>query len=94
MLKMKTCGCPFHHLGAVYEKGGMGASHVASYIMGDSAFFDAARTFGGQPMPTQMQSPMILRASWWKQSTEVYLLTYFFDQWLYTPYRPVYSVTF
>ena len=48
--------------------------HMLRYIMGDTGFIDAAKTFGAAYADSNA-SPMILRLSW-KQSTEALLPTF------------------
>ncbi len=82
---------PFVPTGAVYEKGGW-VFHMLRYVIGnDTDFFNALKAFGtahsyGTAVTDDMKSAM--------EAAYGSSLTDFFNQWLYTPYRPVYAVTY
>jgi hypothetical protein len=81
---------PFYEIGAVYEKAGW-VLHMLRHMMGDTAFFDAAKTFGANHAHSTAVTDdlkVVLEAEYGSSLDE------FFDQWLYTPYRPIYSVMY
>lgn len=81
---------PFLELGAVYEKGGW-VLHMLRHMMGDTAFFNAAKTFGANHAHSTAVTDdlkIVLEAEYGSS------LDAFFDQWIYTPYRPIYSVMY
>ena len=82
---------PFTETGALYEKGGW-VLHMLRYIIdNDTSFFDAIKTFGVNHAHSTAVTDDF------KDVMEVPYgspLDEFFNQWLYTPYRPIYSVTY
>jgi hypothetical protein len=81
---------PFYPTGAVYEKGGW-VFHMLHYIMGDTSFFNAAKTFGSaHAYSTAVTDDLksVMEAEYGGSLDD------FFNQWVYTPYRPIYSVTY
>ncbi len=81
---------PFAPTGSIYEKGSW-VLHMLRRMMGDTAFFTAIQSFHQEYLHSTMET------SDFKESLEDEFgssLTDFFDQWLYTPYRPIYSVIY
>jgi aminopeptidase N len=81
---------PFLEIGAVYEKAGW-VLHMLRQIMGDTAFFTAVKTFGTNHAHSTAVTDdlkVALEAEYGSPLDE------FFDQWVYTPYRPIYSVMY
>ncbi len=81
---------PFLPTGAIYEKGGW-VFHMLRYIMGDVSFINALKAFGAAHAYGNATTDDL------KSVLETYYgssLTDFFNQWIYTPYRPTYEVTY
>jgi aminopeptidase N len=81
---------PFADSYAVYEKGGW-VFHMLRYVLGDTNFFEGLRSYGaahafGTATTDDLKTAM--------ETEYGGSLTDFFNQWIYTPYRPVYDVTY
>jgi len=81
---------PFYPTGAVYEKGAW-VLHMLHHIMGDTDFFTAVKAYGSAHADSTAVTDDLKSAMETEFGSS---LTDFFDQWIYTPYRPIYSVTF
>jgi len=85
---------PFSNTGSLYEKGAW-IVHMLRYIIDDdTAFFDALKTFGvNHAHSTAVTDDLksVMETAYGGGSGS---LDDFFDQWLYTPYRPIYAVTY
>jgi hypothetical protein len=82
---------PFTFTGSLYEKGAW-IVHMLRYIIDDdTSFFNALKAFGtNHAYSTAVTDDL-------KTQMEVAYagsLDDFFNQWVYTPYRPIYSVTY
>jgi aminopeptidase N len=81
---------PFAHTGAVYDKGGW-FLHMLRRLVGDDAFFSGLNAYGAaHAWGTATRGD--LRAIF-EQRTGLDLKQ-FWDQWLETPFRPVFQATF
>jgi aminopeptidase N len=81
---------PFANTGAVYDKGGW-FLHMLRRLVGDDAFFSGLKAYGdAHAWGTATRGD--LRAIF-EQRTGLDLKQ-FFDQWLETPFRPVFRATF
>jgi aminopeptidase N len=82
---------PFVPTGAVYEKGSW-VFHMLRYMLGsDTDFFDTLKAFGAAHADANAATDDMKSAM---EATYGSSLTDFFNQWLYTPYRPVYAFTY
>jgi hypothetical protein len=81
---------PFSPTGAVYEKGAW-VLHMLRYLLGDTNFFDALKAYGAAHAFSTAVTDDLKTAMEAEYGSS---LTDFFNQWLYTPYRPSYSVTY
>jgi len=82
---------PFYETGAVYEKGGW-VIHMLRYLIDDdTAFFDALKTFGANHAHSTAVTDDLKGVM---ETAYAGSLDDFFNQWVYTPYRPIYSVTY
>lgn len=81
---------PFADFGAVYDKGSW-VLHMLKYVMGKDRFFRALKNYrtahkysNASTADLQSACEMVYGKS----------LAWFFDQWVYTPFRPIYHVSF
>jgi len=81
---------PFSDTYAVYEKGGW-VLHMLRYVLGDTGFFDALKAFGAAHAFSTAVTDDVKTAM---EAEYGGSLTDFFNQWLYTPYRPTYEATY
>lgn len=83
-------GNPFSPSGAVYDKGAW-VFHMLRCILGDTGFFAAVKAFGqAHAFSTATSNDLKIAMEDQYGSS----LDDFFNQWLYTPYRPVYQYEF
>lgn len=81
---------PFSNLGDIYDKGAW-VLHMLRQIMGDASFFTALKTFGqAHAFSTAVTDDLkdVMEAQYGSSLED------FFDQWVYTPYRPIYQYEF
>jgi aminopeptidase N len=81
---------PWDDDGAIYDKAGW-VIHMLRHMLGDSQFFAAVKEFG----QTHAFSTAVtddLRAV--MEAHYGHSLVDFFNQWIYTPYRPIYSIVY
>jgi aminopeptidase N len=84
-------GLPWVPTGAVYEKGAW-VMHMLRYLIGnDTDYFNAIKAYGASHANANAVTDDVKTHMEAKYGSS---LTDFFDQWLYTPYRPIYSVTY
>lgn len=81
---------PFVPSGAVYEKGAW-VMHMLRYIMGDADFIDAVKAFGAAHAYSTASTDDFKAAL---EAVYGSTLTAFIDQWIYTPYRPLYATIY
>jgi aminopeptidase N len=81
---------PFSDSGAIYEKGAW-VLHMLKYVMGPERFFKAIRTYRASHAYANA-STEDLRAACEKIYGKP--LNWFFDQWVYTARRPIYSMSY
>lgn len=81
---------PFKDAGAIYDKGGW-VLHMLSHVMGEDKFFEALRKYR-----QRYSYSTAITSDFQKVCEEVYgaSLKWFFDQWVYTKKRPVYSFSY
>ena len=81
---------PFADTGAIYDKGGW-VLHMLRRVMGDGPFFEALRAYRSAHAYGNATTEDLRAAC-----EQVYgsSLDWFFQQWVYTPKRPVYEVSF
>jgi aminopeptidase N len=80
---------PFDDQLAIYNKGGW-VLHMLRRVMGDEAFFKALKEYGRRFAYSNAGTK-----DFQKVCSEIYgqPLDWFFDQWIYAPSRPIYSLT-
>lgn len=81
---------PFRDTGAVYDKGGW-VLHMLKYVMGTTPFYRALRNYRAAHAYSNASTADLQAAC---EAVYGKSLSWFFDQWVYTPKRPVYSFTF
>lgn len=81
---------PFNDSGAIYDKGGW-VLHMLSHVMGEEKFWTALRTYR-----QRYSFSSAVTADFQAVCEEIYgsSLKWFFDQWVYTKKRPVYSYSY
>ena len=87
---MKNGNRPFDDTGAVYDKGAW-ILHMLRRVMGEGPFWQALKAYRvahayGNATTADFQS--VCEAAYGEP------LDWFFDQWVYTPKRPIYSLSF
>ena len=78
---------PFVPSGAVYEKGGW-VFHMLRSVLGDANFFSALKAYGAAHAYSTAVTDDLKTAM---ETAYGSSLTDFFNQWIYTPYRPLYA---
>ena len=78
---------PFSPVGAVYDKGAW-VFHMLRCIMGDTSFFTAVKAFGQTHAGSTAVSNDLKTAMEAQYGSS---LDEFFNQWIYTPCRPIYQ---
>ncbi len=81
---------PFNDTGAVYDKGAW-VLHMLSHVMGEDKFWNAIKTYR-----QRYSFSNAVTADFQKVCEESYgsSLQWFFDEWVYTKKRPVYSYSY
>lgn len=81
---------PFKDTGAIYDKGGW-VLHMLSHVMGEDKFWNAMRRYSERYAYSNATT-----SDFQAVCEEVYgaPLKWFFDQWVYTKKRPVYSYSY
>jgi aminopeptidase N len=86
---LKNGDTAFSDSGAIYDKGAW-VLHMLRYVVGDDAFWQALRLYRAAHAYGNATTEE-LRAAF--ESAAQRDLSWFFDQWVYTPKRPVYRVS-
>jgi len=86
---LKDGNSAFTDTGAIYDKGAW-VLHMLRYVVGDDAFWEALRLYRAAHAYGNATTED-LRAAFETASGRD--LSWFFDQWVYTPRRPVYRVS-
>lgn len=81
---------PFVDAGAIYDKGAW-VLHMLKYVMGKERFFRALRVYRAAHAYSNASTADLQSAC---ESTYGKSLAWFFDEWVYTPFRPIYHVAF
>ncbi|MCX5904095.1 MAG: M1 family aminopeptidase [Proteobacteria bacterium] len=81
---------PWDEYNAVYEKGGW-VLHMLRNMLGDEPFFKALQDYGKSHAYGAVETDDLRAAM---ESAYGVSLAPFFDQWVYTPFRPVYQYEF
>lgn len=81
---------PFGDTGAVYDKGAW-VLHMLRNVMGEVAFWDSLADYQASHRYGNARTQDLQAACEARYGAS---LAWFFDQWLYTPKRPVYHVSF
>jgi aminopeptidase N len=81
---------PFGDVGAVYDKGAW-VLHMLKYVLGSKRFYQALRIYQTTHSFSNASTADLIAAC---ESVYGKSLAWFFDQWVYTPNRPVYRVSF
>lgn len=81
---------PFNDSGAIYDKGGW-VLHMLSHVMGEDKFWTAIKTYR-----QRFSFSNAVTSDFQAVCEEVYgsSLQWFFDQWIYTKKRPIYSYSY
>jgi aminopeptidase N len=87
---VKNGDAPFADTGAIYEKGGW-VLHMLRKVMGEEPFFRALRNYRAAHAFGNAVTADLRAATEAEHGSS---LKWFFDQWVYTPRRPIYSVSF
>jgi len=87
---LKNANKPFNDQGAVYNKGGW-VLHMLKRVMGEDAFYAALRDYRAAHTGSNASTGDLKAACETRYGQD---LTWFFDQWVYTPKRPIYAVSF
>jgi aminopeptidase N len=81
---------PFGDTGAVYDKGAW-VLHMLKYVMGPRQFFRAIRNYRASHSYSNASTADLMAAC---EAVYGKSLSWFFDEWVYTPKRPIYRVSF
>jgi aminopeptidase N len=81
---------PFGDVGAIYLKGSW-VLHMLRKVLGEEAFWGALRDYRAAHAYSNASTADLRAACEGRYGAP---LDWFFDQWVYTPKRPVYSVSF
>ena len=81
---------PFMDTGAIYDKGGW-VLHMLKYVMGEERFFRALRNYRAAHAYSNASTADLQAAC---EAVYGKSLEWFFDQWVFTPYRPIYGYSF
>jgi len=81
---------PFFEIGAVYEKAAW-VLHMLRHMMGDTSFFNAVKAYGQAHAHSTAVTNDLKAAMEAEYGSS---LVDFFNQWVYTPYRPIYSIIY
>jgi aminopeptidase N len=81
---------PYSDTYAIYEKGGW-VLHMLRFVLGDTNFFNALHSYGAAHAFGNATTDDVRTAM---EAEYGGSLTDFFDQWIYTPYRPTYDVIY
>ena len=81
---------PFADTGAVYDKGAW-VLHMLKYVMGPQRLNRALRVYRASHAYANASTADLMAAC---ESVYGKSLAWFFDQWVYTPNRPIYRVSF
>lgn len=81
---------PFADTGAVYDKGAW-VLHMLKYVMGPERLLRALRIYRASHAYSNASTADLMTAC---ESVYGKSLAWFFDQWVYTPKRPIYRVSF
>jgi aminopeptidase N len=81
---------PWDDDGAIYDKAGW-VIHMLRHMLGDTQFFAAVKEFGqAHAYSTAVTDDLRIAM----EAHYGHSLVDFFNQWIYTPYRPVYSIMY
>src|SRR5262249_8805126 len=81
---------PFGDAGAIYDKGAW-VLHMLKYVMGPDKFNRALRSYLAAHSYSNASTADLMAAC---EAQYGQSLAWFFDQWVYTPQRPIYQVSF
>jgi aminopeptidase N len=81
---------PFEDMDAVYTKGAW-VMHMLRKVMGDEKFFPALHAYYSAHLYGNAATEDLQSACEAQYGSS---LKWFFDQWVYTPYRPIYNISF
>lgn len=81
---------PFNDTGAVYEKGAW-VLHMLKSVLGQAPFFRALRNYRTAHAYSNASTADLQAAC---EAVYGKSMAWFFDQWVYTPYRPIYQTSF
>ena len=81
---------PWDDQGAIYDKAGW-VIHMLRHMLGDTQFFAAVKAYGQAHAYSTAVTDDLRTVM---ESHYGHSLVDFFNQWIYTPYRPVYSIIY
>lgn len=81
---------PFSDIGAVYDKGAW-VLHMLKYVMGPEHFYRALRAYRASHAYANASTADLMAAC---EAEYGKPLRWFFDQWVYTPKRPIYRLSY
>jgi aminopeptidase N len=87
---IKNANKPFDDQGAVYDKGGW-VLHMLKRVMSEDLFNGALRDYRAAHAGANASTADLRAACEGRYGSD---LAWFFDQWVFTPKRPIYSVSF